>query len=154
MTDPNPTHGFPRTQWRERLREFQRVVFCAFDFPRSSAAAVWVGRLIMLVVLVNTANVVAASFPMGLRQPAMCPDPVCTPDVPGAKCTKVVCSPEEKAAVLRVNAAVVAVLTVDYLARLLTIGAVPASVVHSEALAIDLDGNFIDSVRQRERVVG
>ena len=84
-----------------------------------------------------------------VQQPAACPDPVCTPDAPGAKCTKVVCNPEEKAAVLWVNAAVVAVLTGDSLARLLTIGAVPASAVHSEALAIDLGGNLVDVLLYR-----
>ena len=107
----------------------------------------WVSRALILVILVNTANLVTASFPMGLQQPAACPHPVCTPDAPGAKCTRVVCNPEEKAAVLWVNVAVVWVLTIDWLARLLTIGAVPASIVHAEVLAIDLGGDLIDMVR-------
>ena len=64
-TDPKPTYVYPRTQWRERLRELQRAVFCAFDFPRSSAAAVWVSRFVSLVILATTANLVVASFPIG-----------------------------------------------------------------------------------------
>lgn len=70
--------------------------------------------VLITTVVLNTINLIIATYPIGQFQPASCPDPLCSPP----QCPQVICAPVEKWSNLYINAAVAAIFTVDYFARL------------------------------------
>lgn len=142
-----PTHVRAHTQWRERLRELQRLVFCTFAFPRSSAAAVWVSRALILVILVEHSQPRGGQLPhgpaaaRGVRPPRLHPGRAGGQVRPGR-----VQPPGEGSGAVGergggrgADGRLAGAAPDDR--------GVPASIVHAEALAIDLDGDLFDMVR-------
>lgn len=127
----------------------------------------------IVTILVNAVNVLMGSMPQFSFQPATCPKPVCDPSQPGAVCTKIICPPIEKPEIMIINAVrsvvcvsgrgtdggrqltqpyqstqpqiTVFIFTIDYLVRLCTVHAVPASILLAREVAIDIDGHLINS---------
>jgi hypothetical protein len=82
-----------------------------------------------------------------MHQPSTCARPVCKPGVLGAECTKTVCAPVESDALLHINSVTTALYTIDYVVRICTAHALPAAVLFSRQVAIDISGRVIDRVR-------
>lgn len=84
-----------------------------------------------------------------MYQPSTCARPVCEPGVLGAECTKTVCAPVENDALLHINTITTALYTIDYVVRICTVHTVPAAVLFSNQVAIDISGRVIDRVRSQ-----
>lgn len=136
-------------QRRERLLNLGRVLYCILNFPKINLAARYVTAFLVAAILVNAALVIMGSMPEFQDQPATCLEPICMPDQPGALCTQVVCAPVERDEIVYTNVVVVLVFTLEYLTRLCTAHTVSAAVLLARRVAIDLQGNLIDTVSGR-----
>jgi len=136
-------------QRRERLLNLGRVLYCILNFPKINLAARYVTAFLVAAILLNAALVIMGSMPEFQYHPAACLEPLCTPDQPGALCTQVVCAPVEKDEIVYMNVALVLVFTLEYLTRLCTAHTVSAAVLLARRVAIDLQGNLIDTVSGR-----